>query len=490
MAFSLLVPASVFLLALFCRHGTALQQLTHDDGCVHMPIVHSTNVDYFSSKRGVQLQLANRSDIAYYAQLSIGTPPQPVFVQLDTGSFELWVNPDCTAVTDSDAAFCEQAGQYDTTKSSTAASLGTNRTLRYGIGTANISYFTDTITLAGSPTTLQAVQFGVATVSEDAFSGILGIGYGKGVATRYLNFVDQLRAQNATRVKAYTLALGSKDAQEGVIVFGGVDTSKFAGPLARLPVLPADQSPDGVPRFWVDMQSVSITPPPNGVGRVYEGSGMPVFLDSGSTMTLLPPNLTAAIAGNFGARTADDNGFYRIDCALARMNGTLDFAFDGVTVKVPYKELMREVPTDPPACFLGIMASEKFTLLGDTFLRSAYTVFDLETDSIWMAQATDCGSSPAALNSVQDLSSVTGACGLSDLADSASGTLVPSSDPESIDGGGAEPTRSAGSEASGTVAGSQDTGRARLTSGTSRCFGSGVGLALSLGIVLVLHIFS
>jgi hypothetical protein len=306
-----------------------------------------------------------------------------VFVQLDTGSFELWVNPDCTAVSGGDAVFCERAGQYDTTRSSTATALGTTRTLRYGIGSANISYFTDTISLAGSPMALRQVQFGVATASEDAFSGILGIGYGKGIATRYLNFVDQLREQNATRVKAYTLALGSKDSREGVIVFGGVDTSKFAGKLAKLPILPAAESPDGVPRFWVNMQSISLTPP-NGVNTVYEGSGAPVFLDSGSTMTLLPANLTSAIARDFGAQAPDANGFYMIDCALTALSGTLDFAFNGVTVKVPYKELTREVATTPPSCFLGIMASDRFALLGDTFLRSAYSMSTPVSDCLYV----------------------------------------------------------------------------------------------------------
>jgi hypothetical protein len=303
-----------------------------------------------------------------------------VFVQLDTGSFELWVNPDCTSVTGADAVFCERVGQYVTIRSSTAVSLGTTKTLRYGIGTANITYFTDSITLAGSPMALKGVQFGVATASEDAFSGILGIGYGQGYATKYPNFVDQLRAQNATKVKAYTLALGSKDSQEGVIVFGGIDTSKFAGKLAKLPIIPAEQSPDRVPRFWVNMQSISITPP-SGATRAYPGSGSPVFLDSGSTMTLLPPNLTTAIATDFGAQGPDANGFYKIDCGLTKLNGTLDFAFNGVTVKVPYKELTREVASNPPSCFLGIMPSDKFTLLGDTFLRSAYGMSSLPSCS-------------------------------------------------------------------------------------------------------------
>jgi hypothetical protein len=70
MAFSFLHSAAVLLVALFCHHVTALQQqqTTHDLGCVHLPIIHSTNVNHFSDKRGVLLQLANRSDVAYYAQ--------------------------------------------------------------------------------------------------------------------------------------------------------------------------------------------------------------------------------------------------------------------------------------------------------------------------------------------------------------------------------------------------------------------------------------
>src|SRR5205807_91941 len=107
--------------------------------------------------------------------------------------------------------------------------------------------------------------------------------------------------------------------------------------------------------------------PPSGHSRPYSGSSTPVFLDSGSTMTLLPPNLTAAIAKDFAAQPPDASGFLQIDCSLMNVNGSLDFAFEGVTVKVPYKELMRMIPSNPPTCFLGIMPSEQFTLLGDTF---------------------------------------------------------------------------------------------------------------------------
>jgi len=37
------------------------------EGCIHMQIVHSTNRKAFG-KRAVQFELANRSDVAYYAK--------------------------------------------------------------------------------------------------------------------------------------------------------------------------------------------------------------------------------------------------------------------------------------------------------------------------------------------------------------------------------------------------------------------------------------
>ena len=38
-------------------------------------------------------------------------------------------------------------------------------------------------------------------------------------------------------------------------------------------------------------------------------------------------------------------------------------------------------------------------------------MFDLETDTVWMTQAANCGSTPAALSRASDLSGVTGQCG-------------------------------------------------------------------------------
>ncbi|KAI0127551.1 eukaryotic aspartyl protease [Xylariales sp. AK1849] len=383
---------------------------------VKFPVIHSTNQDVFSeiwaNKRGIQtVPLANRSDVAYYARLNIGNPAQPNYVQLDTGSFELWVNPECSNLDSSaDLQFCQAVGSYVPASSDSAVVTTSTKTLRYGIGTANIQYVTDDITFAESDTQLQNVQFGVASSTVDEFSGILGIGHGINQTTVYKNFVDELQAQGATATKAFSLALGSKSEQEGVVIFGGLDTGKFAGTLQTQPLIPAAQSPDGVRRYWIDMDFLSLTPP-SGQKKTYGNSTMAVFLDSGATLTLLPEALADAVAADFGADSVDSNGFYAVDCALNDIPGTVNFEFPGVTIQVPYNEMIRELSTGfGVLCYLGISPNPDFVLLGDTVLRSAYAVFDQTNDAIHLAQYVNCGTNEVEITTSTNMSAITGQC--------------------------------------------------------------------------------
>lgn len=123
------------------------------------------------------------------------------------------------------------------------------------------------------------------------------------------------------------------------------------------------------------MDHISLTHP-SGDTKRYDNTTMAVFVDSGATLTLLPQELADTIAGDFGADSPDATGMYPVDCALNDIPGTLDFAFDGVTIHVPYYELIREFRTSSDKfCYLGISGHDEFVLLGDTMLRSTYGEF-------------------------------------------------------------------------------------------------------------------
>lgn len=426
-------------------------------------------------------------------QVNIGTPAQPVYVQLDTGSFELWVNPTCSSLTSSDKIFCDATGSYVVSKSTTAKTTNLGKTLAYGIGSANITYVKDSIALPGAATPMTNVQFGVATSSVDEFSGILGIGYGNGFTTDYPNFVDQLALQNQTAVKAFSVGLGSKTEQEGAIVFGGVDTSKFSGKLATLPIVPAADSPDGVPRYWVSMNNLSLTPP-SGSTKTYANTSIDVFFDTGATLTLLPQALADAIGKDFGSSGAGSDGYYTVDCGLNDLAGTVNFAFNGVTIKVPYSEFIRETTTSlGTTCVLGITASDSFTLLGDTFMRSAYgassslsllrgfhdllltisvAVFDLVNNEIHLQQYNNCGSTPAAVTNASQFSGLEGVCtdstgkmnmGTPGASTSSSTAKATGTATATTSGGAAASTNGAGATATGSGSGSTASAGSSLT---------------------------
>lgn len=88
-------------------------------------------------RRQAEAGLSNRKTGFFYTiDIQIGSPPQTVAVNFDTGSSELWVNPNCAK--SSDEAYCKTFGAFG--KSSSWTGMGTNATLKYGRGHADIEY--------------------------------------------------------------------------------------------------------------------------------------------------------------------------------------------------------------------------------------------------------------------------------------------------------------------------------------------------------------
>jgi hypothetical protein len=312
---------------------------------------------------------------------------------------------------------------------------------------ASGDYITDTFAISGA--TIPALQMGLAHKSSIG-SGLMGIGYSVNVASHsrhnvlppfvYPNVIDKMLSSGVINRKAYSLYLNDLSASTGSIIFGGMDTAKYHGDLLQLPVVPSRYS-NGTTVFAelsVVMTSVGITGQGgNVVNFTTAGYKESVLLDSGTTFSYLQPRLVRSIYQALNViDDTDETGLALIDCAILVNSPklTLNYGFggsSGMILQVPIDELVFNLYTllnvtedDLPytgfesTCGFGIFTSDEDedSLLGDTFLRSAYVVYDLESNQIAIGQ-TNFNSTTS--NMVEFLANATSIPQVSGVASSA-----------------------------------------------------------------------
>ena len=189
--------------------------------------------------------------------------------------------------------------------------------------------------------------------------------------------------------EAYSLYLNDQNNGKGVIIFGGVDSTKYTGELVSLQTLPTDNGYSRYSAFNVALTGISVRDD-TGTRLLTDSTfRTPALLDSGTTMTYLPPGVFNAISQGFGISS------YYVPCSYANTNTALIYHFGGEggpSISVPISAMM-DIPygsafddgTD--ACFFNVDAeSDGSATLGDSFMRSGYFVYDLENNVVAMAQ--------------------------------------------------------------------------------------------------------
>ncbi|EEU37750.1 uncharacterized protein NECHADRAFT_4173, partial [Fusarium vanettenii 77-13-4] len=323
--------------------------------------------------------------------VEIGNPPQKTLVQVDTGSAYLWVNANCSSAPSAfdQQRFCQNVPRYDPGASSSVEGPIGSRTLGYGSGEEVIGAIVD---IYEDSVTIKTQRFGVASNSLGLPVGIMGLGpvFNATFDFRepYALVLDSLAVDSIIASRAYSLALGSASDDAGSLIFGGLDRGKFSGTLKKAPVV---KSRDGGTRFTANLSSIGIDAG-NGTRRQYSLKDTNFHLDSGHTFSKLKADLAEQIFKDLGAELDEDLGFYLVDCKVRDHEGGVTFGFGGdKTITVPFHEF---VYTAQGLCAVGLepIKEGEQQVLGDSFLRAAYVVFDWDNENIHIAQAANCSS--------------------------------------------------------------------------------------------------
>lgn len=181
----------------------------------------------------------------------------------------------------------------------------------------------------------------------------------------------------------------------------------------------------------------------NGTTTTISDQDIPVVLDTGTSITYLPANVASPMFSALDAYDDSDNsGLIFVDCNYLTTDPAFTFAFqfgssDGPTINVGINQfILNEAqaliaqglvpPPDLPfpadqACLFGIAPTNDIYILGDTFLRAAYVVYDLENHEIALAQTNFNSTETHIVEIVSGIPDVSGVASQVTVAQTATG---------------------------------------------------------------------
>ncbi|CCC69126.1 hypothetical protein NCAS_0C01360 [Naumovozyma castellii] len=333
---------------------------------------------FFAEGDGHNVPLTNYLNAQYFADISVGTPPQNFKVILDTGSSNLWVpSSECNSLA------CFLHSKYDHDASSSYKANGTKFAIQYGSGSLEGYISQDTLNIGDL--TIPKQDFAEATSEPGLtfafgkFDGILGLAYDTisvdKVVPPFYNAIEQ----GLLDEKKFAFYLGDTKKDEkngGEITIGGIDESKFKGDIEWLPVRRK--------AYWeVKFEGIAL-------GDQYaalENHG--AAIDTGTSLITLPSGLAEIINTEIGAKKGW-TGQYTLDCDTRDGLPDLTFNFNGKNFTISPFDYTLEVSG---SCISAIMPMDfpepmgPMAIVGDAFLRKYYSIYDLDNHAVGLAEA-------------------------------------------------------------------------------------------------------
>ncbi|KND90046.1 Endothiapepsin [Tolypocladium ophioglossoides CBS 100239] len=304
-------------------------------------------------------------DSEYLAAVQIGTPPQTLNLDFDTGSSDLWVFS-------TETPSSEVNGQtlYNPSSSSTARLLnGETWSITYGDRSSSSgNVYSDVVTIGGLTVTGQAVEAAQKVSAEftsGPSSGLLGLAF-SAINTVQPDRQQTFFANAQPNLQAPLFTANMNHQADGKYNFGYIDNSEYKGSITYTPV-------DSSQGFW------GWTATGYSVGQgALNGQSITGIADTGTTLLLLPNTVVSDYYSQVdGASYDSSQGGYTFSCGTTLPDFT--FGVESSTITVPGL-YMNYAPTDNSGvtCFGGIQSSDGIgiSIFGDVALKSAFVVFD------------------------------------------------------------------------------------------------------------------
>ena len=324
------------------------------------PKVHATGDD----DKGRVAATPMEGDASFLSPIRIGG--QPMMMNFDTGSSDLWVFS--TSLGSEDV---QGQSLYDPKKSSTFKPLqGLTWKITYGdkSGASGI-VGTDIVDVGGAEVKEQAVELAVDVTEsfvEDADSdGLVGLGFGS------INTVQPRQqktffenVQDSLEKPLFTANL--RHAMVGSYQFGRIDESMFEGDLAYTPI-------DKSQGFWqIESKSFAI-----GDGPKQENpNASPAIMDTGTSLILADDDVVRAYWSQVeGAEMDADRGVV-FPCAVQLPD--FHIALGPTYMATVPGELMSWQKVGRRICYGGMQSNrgQGLQIYGDVLFKAQYVVFD------------------------------------------------------------------------------------------------------------------
>ncbi|CAJ2511774.1 Uu.00g073990.m01.CDS01 [Anthostomella pinea] len=345
--------------------------------------------------------VSNSGDLMWLSPVGVGTPPQQLYVDMDTGSSDSWVFS-------TDTAKSGVAGQtlWDPSKSSTVVPIkNCTWSILYGdFSNSEGICYQDTFSLGElaipGMTIESATKVSKMFTESKAMSGLVGLGWSSIKQTEppqksLLEFLPDVLANPLFTVDFQHNSTGTMN-------FGYIDHNLHTSDIDYIGV---DNS-DG---FWaVNSTGFAV----GGVPLAYTfQTPKTVILDTGSTLFFAPD---AAVDTYFDAIPGANFSYEQYGYVVPCHAQLPDFIWEigdatgkKVTGHVPGAYIPYQTVSDE-LCYAGIQSLDTFTglqgIFGDIFLKSGFFVFDIAGQKLGVATKTLNTS-----NSKRDLRSELGA---------------------------------------------------------------------------------